>query len=302
MPGASAPANAGRNQLPLLKLPGLCCEALGSTRERALPIAAAWGLLYEAAHLLDDLEDGDDQDGAARASNVGQTLNVSIGLLTTANLALCLLDTVEIRHFAHKEFHQTILNMCAGQHADLVCQAPTLEQCWQIAEAKSGEFFALPCRTGARLAGADSDQIGLLSEYGRNLGILIQIRDDMCDLSPLEWRRYCPGGASRRSLPIAYALTVLPPAKRRALHQYLYRDPYRADWMKHKQDFNAPEAYDGEQARRQIIESGALLYLTMEVEKHRQWAEIALLKGARPGPARADLLDLLNAAATLSQA
>ncbi len=274
---------AARNNLPLGLLVALCCEAAGGEPQHAEWVTAAWRLLGEAAHLLDALEDG---DGGIEPHpfNPAQSLNMATGLMTSASLALSLIQDPETALSISQDFYRTGLRMCAGQHADLTENEPTLDRCWRIVEAKSGAFFALACRAGARLAGNDSLQIESFSEFGRHLGILVQIGDDINGLWPSAGER-SDLAAGKRSLPVAYAMQVFPASRRETLRGLL-------------------ETAQGEQgaeaeARRLIIESGAVLYLYAEAERHRQEGRLALERGATPSPAQAALLMLLNRLASL---
>jgi geranylgeranyl pyrophosphate synthase len=50
---------------------------------------------------------------------------------------------------------------------------------WQVARQKTGEFYSLASRSGARVATDDHKCIDLHSDFGHHLGMLIQIGDDM---------------------------------------------------------------------------------------------------------------------------
>ncbi len=280
---ASCPA---RNTLPLRLLPGLCCKAAGGEPQRAEIMTAAWGLLCEAAHLLDSIEDGEAEAGLSSKFSPGQILNIAVGLITSASLALCAMGDTEATRAIRSDFYRTGLKMCAGQHDDLTRCEPTLEQCWQIAGAKSGEFFALACRAGARLA--ETTHLDLFGEFGHHLGILIQIADDLSGLWPTVGERSDLATGKKWTLPVAYAMTVLPAPKHDELSQCLKTAPTVAD------------AEEG--ARRLIVESGAVLYLTIEAEKHRRQGQVALEAAASPSAAREALLAMLNEIASLGQA
>ena len=58
---------------PFLHLPGLCCQAACGEPQHAISVAVAWVLLYTAAHLLDDVEDGE---------IVGQVVLVTVNVVT----------------------------------------------------------------------------------------------------------------------------------------------------------------------------------------------------------------------------
>jgi len=274
---------AARNNLPLGLLVALCCEAAGGEPQRAEWVTAAWRLLGEAVHLLDALEDGDVRI-EQHPFNPAQSLNIATGLMTSASLALSLIEDPEMALSISQDFYRTGLRMCAGQHADLIENEPALDRCWRIAEAKSGEFFALACRAGARLAGNDPRQIESFSEFGRHLGILVQIGDDVNGLGSSADERG-DLAAGKWGLPVAYAMQVLPASRREALRGLLET----------AQGERGAEA----EARRLIIESGAVLYLCAEAERHRRGGQTALERGSAPSPAQATLLTLLNRLASL---
>jgi geranylgeranyl pyrophosphate synthase len=348
-----------------MDLPGLCCEAASGSDVRsatAVPsgmrqqvdiLTVAWRLLYVAAHVLDDIEDGDWADPSARAAVpsgtdltrtllkpgkngegahsypsqgkaaegshslpsqgrvgeglqaptiLGSRINIATGLIESASLALCDLEASGVDQVAasaiRREFHRTVLVMCAGQHADLTQTERTLEQCWQIAESKSGVFFSLACQAGARLVVSDEQQLQAFSEFGRHLGVLIQIRNDMgglrsaplkapTDMAPPHMAPLPHGSdlvtAQRWTLPVAYALHVLAAPQCDQLLALMRAAPHDAD----------AEA----RARQMVIESGALLYLVVEVERRRHLAELAMGRATLPPQAQAKLLALLNAVA-----
>ncbi len=274
----------------LIALPGLCCEAAGGDWRNAELAAAAWGLLYYAAHLLDAVEDCQVEMGSPSASPLGTTVNVAIGLMTGAGLALDALEDSgaspkaarDVRH----NFHHAVLTMCSGPHADLTCLAPSLEQCWQTAEAKSGEFFSLACSAGARLATSDSARIDRFALFGQHLGSIIQIRDDLDGLSPVEGEPSDLASGGSWTLPVAYTMSVMPAAERDQLRCCLQAA--------------TNDAAASAEARRRIIESGAVLYLTVEAERRRRQANAALMAASQPGEARDDLLALLHGVSTMS--
>ena len=274
-------------QTSVVDLPGLCCVAAGGARQQAEVMTLAWRTLYAAAHLLDDVEDGDWAGPAP--GDLGAYLNATAGLIESASLALCDLETAgadpKAAQDIRRAFHRTVLAMCAGQHADLTQPERTLEQCWQIAEAKSGAFFALACYAGARLALSVAQPLRAFADFGRQVGMIIQIKNDAGGLAAHGVAASRSDlAAQRMTLPIAYALDVLAPLQREHLRERLHAAAHDA-------------GAEGE-ARAQIIESGALLYLAVEVERRRRLAEVSLSATGPPSPAKAELLALLNTIAT----
>ncbi len=179
-----------------LALPGLCCQAAGGDPKDADNVAAAWVLLYTAAHLFDSVQDGDPADPWWQALGSGPAINVATGLLTSAWLVLAQLEIQrQVVQQLIQDFQQTVMHMASGQHLDLTDRRPSLRSAWAIAEAKSGAFFGLACRSGARLADAPRQVTDLYGEYGFNLGLIVQIGDDLEDVQ---------AGRSAAPLPVAY--------------------------------------------------------------------------------------------------
>jgi geranylgeranyl pyrophosphate synthase len=179
-----------------------------------------------------------------------------------------------------RDFHQTILSMSERQHQELITGAPSLQDWWTMADGKSGSFFALGCRTGARLATTDPQRIDTYSRFGRHLGILIQIADDAKDLwgdSPAE-----ASDPSRieRSLPVLYAFSVVSPEERVAL-----RDNIR-------EAHGSPGKCAA--VHRQVEQSGAPLYLATRIEQHYREAVRALGEPVTSPQARRRLLELME--------
>jgi geranylgeranyl pyrophosphate synthase len=267
------------------QLPGLCCQAAGGDPLRADDFAAAWLLLYLAADLMDSVQDGDAPDPWWAEQGPGMALSVATGLFFSASLALNRFRALDSQEQASaevvKDFYQSFLYMSSGQYLDLLQAQPSLEEYWQIAAAKSGVFFSLACRTGARLAIAERARVDSFSHFGKHLGLLIQIRDDLEDLmaDPKDQadQRLL---ATSRSLPVAYALQVSSPDVRSRLLDCLQRSP--------KDDQAAREAWD------LVEESGAALYVVAELERHRTQALQALEQAQASPPARERLKGLVN--------
>ncbi|HEY0602718.1 MAG TPA: polyprenyl synthetase family protein [Herpetosiphonaceae bacterium] len=268
----------------LTDLVDLCCLAYGGDRRSCEQVAVAWNLLYTALYLLDGVEDGDLSAGPWAQWGTGAAINLSTGLLATTGALLSQLEGagvgVAIAQRVRADFYHTLLKMTAGQHHDLTRGEPTLEQCWQIVGAKSGELFGLACQAGALLAGADERLAVSCKEFGQMLGILIQIGDDLDDL----WSR--PGASSdlvagdRWKLPVAYAMTVLPPTQREQLRNLLLAAP-------------GDESAEAE-ARSCVLSAGAALYLAAEARCLYERAGRMLYEAMPESAYRAGLLRLLD--------
>jgi geranylgeranyl pyrophosphate synthase len=266
-------------------LPGLCCQAAGGDPSWADQLAIAWFLLFTAAHLFDQIEDLDPPDEGVPEMAPGVTINLATGMLVAASLTIYQMQLDE-RSQGDKfqigdNFYRTVLTMCNGQHLDLIEGQPNLDQWFQIATAKSGEFFRLACHSGASLASQEAEMLAGIGEYGFRLGLLLQILDDVGDFhqaTHMEQPVLSPDAG--RSLAVAYARQVLPADQQAILSEYLVTASH-----------NTASA-------RQVIDllkgCGADLYLFTEVERQRALG-LQSLQSVQPGsPAGEYLIDLLT--------
>jgi geranylgeranyl pyrophosphate synthase len=171
---------------PPVYLPFLCCEANEMDPQRAVGVSSAWFLLQVAAHLLDKVEDQELEKISIPLYGQGMCTNLSTGMIFVAEWILNHLELDCVDAGAawdiQRAFQETVLSVCSGQHLDLSIAAPDLATCWKIAETKSGSAFALACYSGARISTRQSDQLYHLENFGRHLGTIIQISDDLNDL------------------------------------------------------------------------------------------------------------------------
>ena len=72
--------------------------------------------------------------------------------------------------------------MVAGQVIDTLHAPKTQEELTQVHRLKTGAMIAGACKLGAAAAGADAAFLAAAEEYGYQLGLAFQIRDDMLDV------------------------------------------------------------------------------------------------------------------------
>lgn len=194
--------------LPWLLLPIFTCEALGGEMRRAQQAAAALEIGRIAAGCLDEWQDQDTENALWRTLGPARTVNLATGLIPLAFLALGRLADLGAEPSLvlrlHEEFHRTLLQMCAGQDADLA-ETLSLDDHERVAGAKSGALFRLGCRAGAMVAGASPDVVARYGDFGYNLGIVAQMWNDLEGLAGVQGK----GDAEQqRSLPILAAQAV----------------------------------------------------------------------------------------------
>jgi len=265
-------------------LQGLCCQAAGGHPEWADDLAVAWLLFYSAAHLMDKIQDQDEPDPWWKDLGPGAALSVASGLYFSASAALNQLYLHSVSSTAaaqiSKDFYNCFLVMTSGQFSELANPFPSLEKYWELAAAKSGMFFALASRSAARLATDNTERLNNFERYGHHLGLIIQMRDDLDDVRPpAENTAYGQRVEISRSLPVIYALSVLPARDGERLRNSLHKAP--------------EDTSVAEDVIRLLNQSNATLYIMTELERHRQLALQAIHRAAPPSPARESLENYL---------
>jgi geranylgeranyl pyrophosphate synthase len=265
-------------------LPGLSCQAAGGHPEWADDLTVAWLLFYSAAHLMDKVQDQDMPDPWWEEMGTGAALSAATGLYSSGSLALCALyhhpDRSRIAPEITKNFYDCLLMMASGQYNELTVSILSLEKYWEFASAKSGVFFALAAREGARLATDDGAQLANFDRFGYHLGLLTQIRDDLDDVCPPSATfTYGQRREMSRSLPVVYALSVLPAQDCEYLRQCLKAAP--------------TDARAAKDVINLLNQSNTTLYLAAELERHCQLAQEAIRQAAPPSPARDALESLI---------
>jgi len=186
----------GKRLRPVLAL--AACEAVGGPLEAAMGFACAIEMIHTYSLIHDDLPCMDDDDlRRGRATNhkvYGDAIATLAGdaLLTDAFRMLAkpagpsagvppavLLATVaELAEAAGSA------GMVAGQAIDLLGEGRTMtiEELEDLHRRKTGALFIAAVRGGARLGGADDDQLEALGAYARALGLAFQVIDDILDV------------------------------------------------------------------------------------------------------------------------
>jgi octaprenyl-diphosphate synthase len=153
--------------------------------------AAAVELIHTASLAHDDMVDSSPTRRGVPSLHVafGPTTAVLIGDLlysrffqelaalpgTGPGLRVLLLDS----------FLAVTARMCEGEILEVQLKAegvsPSFEQYLHITETKTADLVSACCRAGALLNGASPPAVGALAGYGRSLGLLFKIADDLAD-------------------------------------------------------------------------------------------------------------------------
>jgi len=207
----------GKRIRPLITL--LCTGALGAPAKNALPAAISIEFLHNFTLIHDDIEDQSptrhgrptvwQKWGQAQAINAGDAL-FSIAQLAMLDLArTCSKDTAAE---AANLLNQTCLHLMRGQYLDMAFESAgeiELETYLEMIEGKTAALLAF----SAAVAGLIADRkraINNLSDFGNNLGMAFQIKDDILGI----WGNPDLTGKStasdlhskKKTLPILYGL------------------------------------------------------------------------------------------------
>jgi len=271
--------NQGKPSSEWKELPYLCCQAAGGEYSWAEHVCMAWFLFHNAARLMDNVEDNDPSN---RHLPADLSLSAATGLFFTAQYALYKLsqqpDTKHAANDISQRFISELMKMGEGQHQDIIQKSPNLTQYWQIAERKSGSFFSLAAYCGARLATKDQRKLKGYEQYGFQLGLLIQLLDDLEDI--YLWMNSPSQKAKLTAcLPFVYTLEVVPEIEKTKIKEYL------AD---------SPTGYiEKDEMVSLLNQNGAVLYLFSEIERHSNLALAGLEKAEALSPASEKLQQII---------
>lgn len=164
------------------------CELICGDDEPALPAACAIEMVHTYSLIHDDLPamDNDDfrrgkptchkQFGEATAILAGDAL-LTLAFYELAQTG----NTAAVRELADAAGPQ---GMVGGQYLDMQAEGRDLElkELEQIHAGKTGALITASLRLGGLSANADKDVLSALTAYGRSLGLLFQITDDILDV------------------------------------------------------------------------------------------------------------------------
>ncbi len=206
--------SGGKRVRPLLVL--AACRLAGGAEETALPTACAVELIHCYSLVHDDLPCMDDDDlrrGQPTTHKVyGEALAVLIGdaLLTLAFEAVASTQGVDPPRVM--EVVTTLARaagaegMVAGQVVDMEAEANggDLAMLESMHGRKTGRLIRGSLRAGGLLADASADLLERLDIYGRELGLLYQITDDLLDAQGTTQIMGKAAGADQRRGKLTY--------------------------------------------------------------------------------------------------
>lgn len=214
---------AGKRIRPTLLL--LCSEAAGGNWEDALPAAAAVELLHNFSLVHDDIQDNSPMRhgratlwkvwGVANGINAGDAL-FALAYISLTRLSECGIAP-SIMVDCWRIFNSTVLELTRGQHLDMRFEhqeTVSVDDYVSMIGGKTAALVAACAEIGALIASSNHELAARYANFGLNLGIAFQIRDDILGI----WGNADVTGKSaatdivsrKKSLPVLYGLEHSP--------------------------------------------------------------------------------------------
>jgi geranylgeranyl pyrophosphate synthase len=194
----------------------LVVEAAGSDPRAGLPLAAAAECLIAASDVLDDVEDGDSATGLERVCGLPTAINVAVFLAFLGQLAIYRLTDLGAHAQVVRDVGRVLATAaaraCGGQQRDIDQDDELLTErgYLDMVQAKSGALVEGLCRAAAIVACAQPKATECYAQFGRNLGMALQISNDMRAVSAQPDHRN-DLVIGKRTLPLVFALQQGPP-------------------------------------------------------------------------------------------
>ncbi len=224
----------------------LSCQAVGGNTSQAVPAAAAIELVHNFSLIHDDIEDASDErhhrPTVWRLWGPSQAINAGDAMFTLAYLALAGLKKTGIADRKIVEcigvLTRACLELCEGQYLDIEYEGRldiTVDDYVDMAARKTAALFAVASHLGAYLGSEDGELVDYLRLFGRELGMVFQIHDDMLGI----WGAPNTVGKSaddichrKKTLPVAYGLQSSKGATRVRLRKLYSKDSIEGEDIK----------------------------------------------------------------------
>ena len=241
------------------------CWALGGEREHAVWAAAAVQFAATSTLVVDDLVDDEWHEPTITRE---RALNASAALIWLAQCSTTrLAKTLGLERASRVGaiLAQEYLAACAGEDLDLALESSievTEAQAHDMTWRKSGSLLAMACQVGAVVAVDDPALIECAGSFGRNVGMVAQLLNDLAGVDDQNPSRSSDLRRKKKTLPVVYTLLCANPAEHSALLTW-YQEPGCRQML-------GPE--DEQELAASIRELGGLHYTWVVADIHRREA------------------------------
>lgn len=203
---------AGKRMRPMLIL--LMAKSHGDVNTATLNAAVGLELLHTASLVHDDVvdESGERRGQASVNALYDNKIAVLVGdyILSTALLHVAMTENNTIVKYL-AELGRTLSNGEILQLTNISNEDISEEVYFQVIRQKTAALFEACCSVGAISAGASPEEVEAATLFGRNLGVIFQIRDDIFDYYE-SFEIGKPTGndmaEGKLTLPVIYALNT----------------------------------------------------------------------------------------------
>jgi octaprenyl-diphosphate synthase len=212
-------SSGGKRVRPALLL--LSAELCGYTGPRRVQVAAAVELLHSATLLHDDVVDLSELRRGRPAANAvwGNRRAILVGDFCYARASSMIVEDGDLEVL--RVFSNTIRRMAEGELLQLQHSFdPSVNEShyYGVIERKSASLLSAACEAGAILGGVTRAERRRVAEFGRELGLAFQLRDDALDYvageAELGKRPYTDVREGKVTLPLLLALKRCTAAER----------------------------------------------------------------------------------------
>ncbi len=181
--------------------------------DKLLPLSVAFEMVHLATLIHDDIVDNATTRRGKPTVNAlwGNSIAILLGDYYFAKTAGLIADINDSR--IDRLFSDTVATVCEGTIMEMMTTRQidlSVESYYEKISRKTACLLAACCKGGATVSQASEQEIGLLYDYGMNLGIAFQIIDDILDYTQDQVAIGKPAGNDLRqgmvTLPLIYAL------------------------------------------------------------------------------------------------
>ena len=184
--------SGGKRLRPILTL--MSCEAVSGQYTSALPVALAYELAHEASLVQDDVFDDSDLRHERETVHKRQGL---IGAFLVSDLMIFEIFNQFAKYdstsLSKSKMAKLMVYIASAAHLTIkgeyleakYASKPSLseEDYLEVASLKTGALFAATAASGALVGGGSKKVVNAMYQFGLNLGIAFQIRDDTLDFT-----------------------------------------------------------------------------------------------------------------------
>lgn len=263
----------------------LTARLVGEVNESTYRGAALIELMHTATLVHDDVVDDANQRRGFFSINALWKNKIAV-LIGDYLLSRVLLLAVETKEYDLLQWVSgTVKAMSEGELLQIEKARKldiTEDVYYEIIEQKTASLIQTCCAVGAASVKAPEDQIEMLGELGRQLGLAFQIKDDLFDFEKVNWTGK-PSGIDikeqKMTLPLIVALRESEPKQRKYIIKTI------------KKHHDNPKKV--EEVVNFVRDSGGLSYARTKMMGHIEAAQ-KILTNFKEGPERTSLEKLLT--------